>query len=120
MKIYIVSLGCGLLVGLIYSLLQVRSPAPPVVALVGLLGMLIGEQAAPVAKWLTRAEAATGRSDEQTAPEPRMGVPLASAAFQHLFGELPSVHAPRDRERRDRETRDRETGDGETRDRDQR
>jgi XapX domain-containing protein len=30
----------------------VRSPAPPVVALVGLLGMLAGEQIVPVAKRL--------------------------------------------------------------------
>jgi len=44
MKMYIVSLAVGLLVGLIYGFLNVRSPAPPVIALVGLLGMLIGEQ----------------------------------------------------------------------------
>ncbi len=31
MKIYLVSLGAGLLVGVIYSLLGVRSPAPPIV-----------------------------------------------------------------------------------------
>ena len=44
MKIYLMSLSVGVLVGVIYSLLNVRSPAPPVVALVGLLGILIGEQ----------------------------------------------------------------------------
>jgi len=44
MRTYLVSLGAGLLVGVVYSLLNVRSPAPPVVALVGLLGMLIGEE----------------------------------------------------------------------------
>ena len=32
MKPYLVSLGVGLLVGIIYSLLNVRSPAPPVIA----------------------------------------------------------------------------------------
>jgi XapX domain-containing protein len=48
MKIYLVSLGAGVLVGVIYSLLNVRSPAPPLVALVGLLGILIGEQLIPV------------------------------------------------------------------------
>ena len=47
---YLVSLGAGLLAGLLYSLLGVRSPAPPTIALVGLLGILIGEQAVPVAK----------------------------------------------------------------------
>ena len=50
MRVYLLSLGAGLLVGIVYSLLNVRSPAPPVVALVGLLGILIGEQIIPVAK----------------------------------------------------------------------
>lgn len=53
MKIYLVSLGAGLLVGVIYSLLGVRSPAPPIVALVGLAGILLGEQIVPLAKRLT-------------------------------------------------------------------
>ena len=52
MKIYLFSLGAGLLVGVIYSLLQVRSPAPPLVALVGLLGILVGEQVIPVGRQL--------------------------------------------------------------------
>jgi len=52
MKPYILSLGAGLLVGLLYSLLGVRSPAPPVIALLGLLGMLLGEQIVPIAKRL--------------------------------------------------------------------
>lgn len=50
MKIYIASLIVGILVGVIYSLVNVRSPAPPTWALVGLLGMLIGEQAIPYIK----------------------------------------------------------------------
>ncbi len=37
------SFGVGLAVGLAYGLLRVKSPAPPLVALVGLLGMVIGE-----------------------------------------------------------------------------
>jgi len=37
----------GLVVGCLYSLLGVQSPAPPAVALAGLLGSLIGEQAFP-------------------------------------------------------------------------
>jgi len=52
MKPYLFSLGAGLLVGVIYSLLQVRSPAPPAIALLGLLGMLLGEQMVPVVKRL--------------------------------------------------------------------
>jgi XapX domain-containing protein len=50
MKVYLLSLGAGLLVGVIYSLINVRSPAPPLVALVGLLGILAGEQIVPVAR----------------------------------------------------------------------
>ncbi|UOA29765.1 hypothetical protein DSM107133_04527 (plasmid) [Pseudosulfitobacter sp. DSM 107133] len=50
MKIYLISLGAGLLVGAIYSFLNVRSPAPPVIALVGLLGILIGEQTMPLVR----------------------------------------------------------------------
>ena len=50
MKIYVVSLAVGVLVGCIYALLQVRSPAPPAIALIGLLGMLVGEQVVPITK----------------------------------------------------------------------
>lgn len=49
---YLISLGAGILAGLLYGLINVRSPAPPAIALVGLLGMLIGEQIVPVAKRL--------------------------------------------------------------------
>ncbi len=59
MKIYLVSLAAGLLVGVIYALLQVRSPAPPAIALVGLLGMLIGEQVVPTIKRLLEREPVT-------------------------------------------------------------
>ena len=52
MKPYLLALAVGLLVGVIYALLNVRSPAPPVVALVGLLGILLGEQLPPLAKRL--------------------------------------------------------------------
>ena len=52
MKPYLLSLGAGLLVGLFYAALGVRSPAPPAIALLGLLGMLLGEQAVPIAKRL--------------------------------------------------------------------
>ena len=48
MKAYLLSLGAGLVVGIVYSLMGVRSPAPPVIALIGLLGILLGEQVVPV------------------------------------------------------------------------
>ena len=41
---FLISLAVGILVGGLYALLRVRSPAPPLVALVGLLGIVIGEQ----------------------------------------------------------------------------
>jgi XapX domain-containing protein len=59
MKLYLVSLGAGILVGVIYALLQVRSPAPPAIALLGLLGILIGEQAVPTVKRVIAGEPVT-------------------------------------------------------------
>ncbi|UVA80569.1 ABC transporter substrate-binding protein [Pandoraea anapnoica] len=56
MKLYLVSLAVGVLVGIIYGGLGVRSPAPPAVALIGLLGMLIGEQVVPPVKRLLAGE----------------------------------------------------------------
>jgi XapX domain-containing protein len=63
MKPYLVSLAVGLAVGLLYSLLGVRSPAPPAVALLGLLGMLLGEQAGSAAsRWMKNASAPAAAS----------------------------------------------------------
>lgn len=56
---YLISLGAGILAGLLYGLINVRSPAPPAIALVGLLGMLIGEQVVPIAKRLIDGEPVT-------------------------------------------------------------
>ena len=42
---FLVSLAVGLLVGGLYAGLRVASPAPPLVALAGLLGIVIGEHA---------------------------------------------------------------------------
>jgi XapX domain-containing protein len=58
-KPYLISIGVGMLVGIIYALLHVRSPAPPAIALVGLLGMLIGEQIVPAAQRLLAGEPIT-------------------------------------------------------------
>ncbi len=56
MKVYLISLGVGVLVGVIYAVLNVRSPAPPVVALIGLRGMLIAEQVTGLVKQVWRGE----------------------------------------------------------------
>ena len=76
MKPYLVSLAIGLLVGVIYALFNVRSPAPPVIALVGLLGILVGEQLPPLAKKFFGNESAqVSWLHHQVKP--------------HMFGELP-------------------------------
>jgi XapX domain-containing protein len=45
----LLSLIAGLVVGIGYGLCGIRSPAPPAIALLGLLGMLAGEHAAVLA-----------------------------------------------------------------------
>lgn len=40
---YVISLVVGLGVGAIYGGLNVKAPAPPIIALLGLLGILVGE-----------------------------------------------------------------------------
>ena len=47
MKAYVFSFAVGFGVGLLYASLHVKSPAPPLVALLGLLGMVIGEAVLP-------------------------------------------------------------------------
>jgi XapX domain-containing protein len=43
-KVLFLSFIVGLGVGALYGLIRVKSPAPPIVALLGLLGMVLGEQ----------------------------------------------------------------------------
>ncbi len=75
MKSYLVALAVGLLVGIIYAVLRVRSPAPPVVALVGLLGILLGEQIPPLVRHALGSEKEASWMDDQVKP--------------HVFGQLP-------------------------------
>ncbi len=49
MRPYVLSLAMGLFVGLLYAWTRVKSPAPPVIALLGLLGIVCGEQ---IGSWL--------------------------------------------------------------------
>jgi XapX domain-containing protein len=44
MKGMLISFAVGAFVGLLYGVIKVKSPAPPIIALLGLLGMVIGEQ----------------------------------------------------------------------------
>ena len=82
MKPYLVSAGIGLLVGVIYGLFDVRSPAPPVIALVGLLGILAGEQLPPLVRQLVSRPAQVSWLRHQVKP--------------HMFGELPRCSPPPD------------------------
>jgi XapX domain-containing protein len=45
MKALLISFVVGLLVGVVYGVIRVKSPVPSIVALLGLLGMVLGEQA---------------------------------------------------------------------------
>jgi XapX domain-containing protein len=74
-KVYLVSLGVGVLVGIIYAVLDVRSPAPPVVALIGLLGILIGEQVPALVKQVWRGEPVTLSWVRRIAPKGEPGSP---------------------------------------------
>jgi XapX domain-containing protein len=77
MLTYVVSLAAGVLVGIFYGFIGVRSPAPPVVALVGLLGILIGEQVVPMTKRLL-------------AGEPINITWMKDECLPHIFGPLPT------------------------------
>lgn len=80
MKAYLASLAAGLLVGVVYALLGVRSPAPPVIALVGLLGILLGEQVVPLVR-----HAAAGQS---------LVAFVRTDCRSHVFGRLPDGSTP--------------------------
>ncbi|WP_412025614.1 MULTISPECIES: XapX domain-containing protein [Burkholderia] len=80
MKPYIFSLFAGILAGIVYYVIGVQSPAPPTVALVGLLGILAGEQILPLARRMLSGN--------------RLGTAWSEAkCSQHMFGPLPGAHA---------------------------
>jgi XapX domain-containing protein len=83
MRPYLVALAAGLFVGVIYGLLKVRSPAPPAIALVGLLGILLGEQVVPIVKSLF-------------APHHEANAVRVSCS-EHVFGRLPANTEASDR-----------------------
>ena len=78
MKALLISFAVGLVVGVVYGVIRVKSPAPPIVALLGLLGMVLGEQAG--GRLLTKKIQATDvasfhivseRKDQQQRPNVR-------------------------------------------------
>ncbi len=75
-KPYVFSLLAGILAGVIYGAIGVNSPAPPIIALTGLLGMLAGEQILPVARRMLAGH--------------RLNAAWRDAKCgQHMFGPLP-------------------------------
>ena len=65
------SFATGLLAGAVFWALHVRSPAPPWLALTGLLGMVIGEHAAGrLSKNLFRSRPAQSRDGSRHSPVP--------------------------------------------------
>ena len=81
MKPYFLSLFAGILAGVVYGAIGVQSPAPPTIALLGLLGILAGEQILPLAR--------------QVLSGLRPGAAWREAkCSQHMFGRLPGAHAP--------------------------
>jgi XapX domain-containing protein len=75
-KSYLISLGAGVLIGMIYTVLNVRSPAPPLIALVGLLGIVCGEQIIPFGR-----QVLDGKSLVTSW--------YRASCHEHVFGELP-------------------------------
>jgi XapX domain-containing protein len=70
MNAFVVSLAMGGIVGVVYGLSGVRSPAPPIIALVGLLGMVLGEQAVTFTKahFSQQVPDQSGRPDDRRDP----------------------------------------------------
>jgi XapX domain-containing protein len=76
MKVLLISFVVGLLVGVVSGVIRVKSPAPPIVALLGLFGMVLGEQAGG---WLltkkiratnvASAQIVSDRKDQQQCPK---------------------------------------------------
>jgi XapX domain-containing protein len=78
LKPYILSALAGILAGVVYHLIGVQSPAPPAIALMGLLGMLAGEQSLPLAKRMSSGLKLGVAWREAKCREPMFG-PLPSA-----------------------------------------
>ena len=77
---FLISLGIGFGVGIAYFILKVPSPAPPLIALAGLLGMVLGEHAIPMIKAQislpVRSGPDVGTTKEKDTPT-KMGAPGA-------------------------------------------
>lgn len=83
MKSYLLSFAAGLLVGCIYSLIKIRSPAPPLIALIGLLGIVLGEQGPPLVKQIFFKESTkTSQASDLAKPRALSQPPNASTDLE--------------------------------------
>ena len=86
MKALLIPFVVGLLVGVVYGVIKVKSPAPPITALVGLLAMVLGEQGGT---WLL-----TKKSQATNVPATRM---VSERKDQHKLPNIGSAIPSRNR-----------------------
>jgi XapX domain-containing protein len=77
---YVVSLFAGVLAGILYGFLGVKSPAPPLVALLGLLGLLVGEQLVVIGKRVVHGEPVTKAWVARECAPQVTGIPPAASS----------------------------------------
>lgn len=79
---YVYSLVSGLLFGIGYGLLGLKSPAPPLIALAGLLGMLGGDQLVTHLKehLATRSQPPAASAPASTGAQPGADAPRPAPA----------------------------------------
>ena len=75
-KDLLISFAVGAFVGLLYGVIKVKSPAPPIIALLGLLGMVIGEQ---VGGWVHTRNANVGHAAATCLSGKRWDTPVRAA-----------------------------------------
>jgi XapX domain-containing protein len=76
MKDLLLSFAVGAFVGVLYGVIKVKSPAPPIIALLGLLGMVIGEQ---VGGWVHTRNATLAHAAATCLSGKRWDTPIKAA-----------------------------------------
>jgi XapX domain-containing protein len=90
MKVLFLSFIVGLGVGAIYGLIRVKSPAPPIVALLGLLGMVLGEQ---LGTWIHTRKVDVSRAASVCLVGERYDRPLYNPSSRETRAESSSIFA---------------------------
>jgi XapX domain-containing protein len=76
MRNLLISFAVGAFVGLLYGVIKVKSPAPPIIALLGLLGMVMGEQ---VGGWVHTRNANVAQAAATCLSDKRWSTPVKVA-----------------------------------------